>query len=456
MFQQINFPVKPAVIPDKASMFKRIAAVTFIFLCTTVAWAILGATIFQRTYDSGTFSDSRVESTWGAPQSQSPPQASFDEKVPKKETKTENGKTIETVTQETVTTQLPLESSRINVDLNLEHRQKGLLWYSTYKVAFDGTYSFRNASDKDQNVTFQLNFPTAQAIYDDLVFTVDGAAVPLTNGKSSASGNVLVKARSAALLKVGYKSQGLNDWRYNFGGPISATGQGAGDVAQVRDFSLNMTTNFTDIDFPDNTLSPTRKTPNGGGWVLQWNFTNLVSGYQIAMTMPEKLQPGPLAGRISLFAPVSLFFFFFLMLIITTLRGIELHPMNYFFLAAAFFSFHLLLAYLVDHVSIHLAFAICSAVSIFLVISYLRLVVGTRFATREAALAQFIYLVAFSYAFFLKGFTGLAITVGSITTLFVVMQATGKIRWAEKFAPRRIVEELPPTTTPEPVTVQPS
>ena len=67
-------------------------------------------------------------------------------------------------------------------------------------------------------------------------------------------------------------------------------------------------------------------------------------------------------------------------------------------------------------------------------VSYLRLVVGTRFATREAALAQFIYLVAFSYAFFLKGFTGLAITIGSIITLFVVMQVTGRIRWKDKFA----------------------
>src|SRR5206468_11912774 len=216
----------------------------------------------------------------------------------------------------------------------------------------------------------------------------------------------------------------------------------------VRDFTLNMKTNFKDIDFPDNTTSPSTKHETSNGRDLNWSNKNLLSGYQIAMVMPEKLQPGPLAGKLSLFAPVSLFFFFFLTFIITTMRGIELHPMNYFFLAAAFFAFHLLLAYLVDHVSIHLAFAICSAVSIFLVISYLRLVVGTRFATREAALAQFIYLVAFSYAFFLKGFTGLAVTIGSITTLFVVMQVTGKIRWAEKFAPRRIVEELPPATTP--------
>jgi len=114
--------------------------------------------------------------------------------------------------------------------------------------------------------------------------------------------------------------------------------------------------------------------------------------------------------------------------------------MNYFFLAAAFFSFHLLLAYLVDHVSIHVSFAIASAVSVFLVVSYLRLVVGIRFASREAALAQFIYLVMFSYAFFLKGFTGLAITIGSVLTLFVVMQITGRIRWAEKFVVKPAAE----------------
>jgi len=440
-------------------MIKRIAAIIFIFLCTAIAWAILGATIFQRTYDSGSASDSRVASTWGAPQNQLPPTASYEEMVPKKEVKTENGRKIETVTQEEVTTDLPLESSHLNVDLNLEHRQKGLLWYSTYKVAFGGSYAFRNPSDKDQNVTFTLDFPTAQAIYDDLVFTIDDAPVALKNGKNSARGTVKIAAGKVATLKVGYKSQGLNDWRYSFANSSLTSQQGGSEystnVAQVKDFSLKMTTNFKDIDFPDNTLSPTEKHQTASGWDLDWNYKNLVSGYQIAMTMPEKLQPGPLAGRISFFAPVSLFFFFFLMLIITTMRGIEMHPMNYFFLAAAFFSFHLLLAYLVDHISIHAAFAICSTVSIFLVISYLRLVVGLRFAMREAALAQFVYLVAFSYAFFLKGFTGLAVTTGSIITLFVVMQATGKIRWKEKFAvqlPQPSINKLENQNAPTSIT----
>jgi inner membrane protein involved in colicin E2 resistance len=406
-------------------MLKRIIAITFIFACTCVAWAVLGGTIFSRTYSSDTVSQNRVTSTWGAPQNQQPPSVSYSTILTKSvETIENNKKTIKDV-QEEVITELPLDSSSINVGLELEHRQKGLLWYSTYKVNFAGEYGFRNTSDKEQLVRFALKFPTAQAIYDDMTFAVDGSPVQTSNTENAALGAAKIGPGKTALLKVGYRSQGLNEWRYSFG---------SSNVAQVRDFNLNMRTNFKDIDFPDNTLSPSRKQENGKGWDLAWSYTNLLSGYQIAMVMPEKLQPGPLAGKISFFAPVSLFFFFFLMFIITTMRGIELHPMNYFFLAAAFFSFHLLLGYLVDHVSIHAAFAISAVVSVFLVISYLRLVVGMRFASREAALAQFIYLIMFSYAFFLEGFTGLAITIGSILTLFVVMQVTGRIRWADKFS----------------------
>jgi hypothetical protein len=44
--------------------------------------------------------------------------------------------------------------------------------------------------------------------------------------------------------------------------------------------------------------------------------------------------------------------------------------------------------------------------------------------------------VLFSYAFFWRGFTGLSITIIAIITLFVVMQATGRIRWSERFAAR--------------------
>lgn len=403
-------------------MTKHIGAITFIFICTSVAWGILGTTIFTRTYSYDTTLKDRVVSIWGAPHVQRPPFAVTNKVVLRKEQTQEDGKTVMRTVQDHISTKLPLEGSRIDVALNLEHRQKGLLWYSTYKVDFKGDYRFKNTSDEEV-VNFTLNFPTAQAIYDDLIFMVNGEPIAMDSQKSAVTGKARVASGYTVVLTVKYRSQGLESWRYHFGD----------DVAQVRDFQLAMTTNFQEIDFPENTLAPSEKVVTNDGWKLTWRFRNLLSGFQIGMTLPERLQPGPLAGQISYFAPISLFFFFFLMFVITTLRKIDLHPMNYFFLACAFFAFHLLLAYLVDHISIHTAFVICSLVSIGLVISYLRLVTGMRFAALEAGTAQFIYLVLFSYAFFFKGLTGLSITIGSILTLFVVMQMTGRIRWSEKF-----------------------
>ena len=402
-------------------MIKRIGALVFIYVCTSIAWLILGTTIVSRSYSP--LSDalkSRVASNWGTAQAQTPPKATYKREYMRTVESAKENKIVST----TEIVPLTLDATKVDVTLDLEHRQKGLLWYSTYTVLFAGEYDFTNSSSQDQDVTFQLWFPSKQAVYDDLLMSVDDRPLTVKNANDSAFGNIRVPAGKTVALHASYRSQGLDTWRYNFGDGVS----------QIRNFTLNVHTNFKDIDFPENTLSPTTKREIGNGWDLTWNYTNLVSGYAIGIAMPQKLQPGPLAGQISFFAPVSLFFFFFLMFIITTLRGIDLHPMNYFFLAAAFFAFHLLLAYLVDHISIHAAFAICSLVSIFLVVSYLRLVVGLRFAALEAGGAQLIYLVLFSYAFFFRGFTGLAITIGSIVTLFVVMQLTGRIRWAEKFA----------------------
>jgi hypothetical protein len=380
-------------------MTLRIAAIAFILLCASAGWLILGGTIEHRTYQSDDKLRIGVTSIWGSPQEQRPPSASLsNEQV-----------------------ELPVDSSRIDVALNLAYRQKGLLWYSTYVVDFDGVYTFRNPTAAPQSITYTFKFPAESAIYDGLVMEVDGRGLPIVSDKQGARITASLGAESSATLRIAYRSHGLESWRYRLGD----------EVSQTRDFALRVKTNFKQIDFPLSSLAPTEKRETPQGWDLFWQYRNLISGFQIGVTMPERLQPGPLAGQISYFAPVSLLLFFFVMFIITTLRSIDLHPMNYFFLAAAFFSFHLLMAYLVDHISIHLAFAICSAVSVFLVVSYLRLVVGPRFALVEAGGAQLAYLVLFSYAFFLHGFTGLTVTVGCIATLFIVMQMTARVRWAE-------------------------
>jgi hypothetical protein len=249
---------------------------------------------------------------------------------------------------------------------------------------------------------------------------------------------VLVPPAAVAVADVRYRSRGLGVWTYQ---PVRS------GVAQVRDFELNMTTDFAAIDFPAGTLSPTSKTRAGNGWKLGWRFESLVTGQRIGMDPPDKLNPGPLAARITFFAPVSLLFFVTVMVIAGVLRQRSLHPMHYFFLSAAFFAFHLLLAYLVDHMELGAAFLIAAAASVFLVVSYLRAVSGWRVALLDAAAAQIVYLVLFSYAFFFEGFTGLTVTVGAVVTLFLLMQLTARVDWNEVFRSRPEPPPIRPAAT---------
>jgi inner membrane protein involved in colicin E2 resistance len=404
-------------------MGKKIAAIIFIFFCTALAWVILGASIETRTSDTDTRLGEEVAHLWGDLQHQYPPlftspYIEYQDKVDEKTKKVVKEKVL-------MYRSLPIAGSDITADFSLDYRKKGLLWYSTYVVKFDGTYRVINDTPKGETVTITHKFPTANAEYDDFHIFVDGKEIEtLTWSVEGIATSVDVPAGKGLDFRVVYTSRGLSEWHYYFS---------QGSVEEVRDFSMKITTDFTGLDFPVGTLSPTAKEETESGMALAWDFTKRITGNHIGIAMPERVNPGPMAERMTFFAPVSLLFFFFIIFIITTLRGINLHPMNYFFLAAAFFAFHLLMAYLVDHLDIHLAFLISAAVSLFLVVSYLRLVTGMRFALVEAGTAQLIYLILFSYSFFFKGYTGLIITIASILTLFVVMQMTGRIKWEEKF-----------------------
>ena len=121
-------------------MLRQIAALTFIFLCTTVAWIILASTIVYRTEHSDDQLKGHVGSTWGTLQEQAPPTATYERTEVVRTTAIENGK--RTVRDENLSRSgsVPVESSRIKVNVNLNHRQKGLLWCSTYVVDFAGDY----------------------------------------------------------------------------------------------------------------------------------------------------------------------------------------------------------------------------------------------------------------------------------------------------------------------------
>ena len=255
-------------------------------------------------------------------------------------------KVTKTITQ---STPIPLDSSRISVDLRLQHRQKGLLWYDTYTVTFEGRYVVHNPDAVARVVVARLKFPSSDAPYNQFTLRLNGIEAPPVSNLSEVEVHALLAAGAEAPLEVRYSSRGLDEWFYAFA---------ESGVTQVHDLALTMTTDFADVDFPPGTMSPTMARTTTTGRKLDWKFESLVTGQAIGLDLPDKTNPGPLAARITFFAPVSLLFFTTVLVILGILNDENLHPMNYAFLSAAFFAFHLLLAYLVDHLNIHLSFVL--------------------------------------------------------------------------------------------------
>ncbi len=227
---------------------RRLAAIGFIFIGASVAWTLLGSSLIDRTGQFDSQLGHEVQWLWGGQHRQVAPDAWIQRPVSFNGSPSSNS------------VPAALESTRATVDLDLEHRRKGLLWYATYTVAFKSTYTFRNPDDEPRELQVRFRLPAQDALFDNFVFSVDGRPANLG---SDVSKEVVASAQAPAsgvvTLDVQYRSRGLGSWTYAF------TPSG---VARVRDFNLVLRTNFRDIDFPQGTVSPSVKMETQNGWAL--------------------------------------------------------------------------------------------------------------------------------------------------------------------------------------------
>lgn len=383
---------------------KRLFAIGVIFVLATGMWLALAGSVQIRTSGTTDRLGDAVGGLWGSAQTQNAPEfRSFGV----------GGQN-----------RLEIEGSDITADFKLSQRRKGLLWYATYVVDYKAAYKVSNPATRPVDVTMVFAFPDAAGTYDGFAVRVGGTEVPVKYANGAAEATFKLAPTAAATVATGYRTNGMERWVYL----PSPTGAGV-----VKDFNLTMNTDFADVDYPSDGVSPTSASATGSGKQLVWSYKSVVSGRPIGLIMPAPLNPGPLVARITAFAPVSLLFFFAALVLLTATSGVKLHPIHYGFLAAAFFAFDLLLAYLADQIDINIAFAIASVTSVALVVGYLWVVVGRNRALVEIAISQFVFLVLFSYSFFFPGITGLAITIGAVLTLAFFMAKTARVDWDEVF-----------------------
>ena len=387
----------------------RLLAIGFIFICTAFAWAVLGTAVAIRSEQADRDLGPAVERGWGTPLRQGHPEVWY------RSPTGERGRRV-----------IQPEGGVVTVHLVSQPKQKGLVWYRTYGAEFSAEYTIKNPTPIPQTLYAAFTLPASGGSFSGVSFRLgDGAPTQAAPEQGVLTDAVIVPAGGEVPLRVGYRTRGLDDWRYEFGG-----------AERIRNFHLEMTTDFAEIDFPVGTGSPSERQEIADGWKLEWDFPDVVNPPVIGMAMPGVLNAGPVAARISFFAPVSLLYFFAVLLIFGVMRGVSLHPMNYFFLAAGCFAFQLLFAYLVDVMPVHGAFALSAAVSLVLVTGYVHAVAGWRLS-RVCGVAQFAYMVLFSYSFFFDGLSGLTIAVGGVVTLALLMAATARVNWGEKFVWRK-------------------
>ena len=405
-------------------MIRRYVVLGVVWAGCTAAWMLLGATLLVRSGETSSALVDEVHQLWGPPLDQAAPGGQYTEQRPREERRTlydANGRPYESTVQTMEDVALPSRWS--------PRRPASRSRSSTGRRGCSGSRPTPPTSRAATwcsttppwraTVTMSFPLPARGAIYDGFE-VLDDQGQPIAAEVDGGAARWIALPRAGGPPRLRRALPHARDLlvdvpagrRPELGHPrLLARALGATTAASTSRRGASR---------------PARAANEGQGWRGTWEFKSLVGSAPISLELPQKTNPGPLAARITFFAPVALLFYFFVVGLLAEGRGHRLHPLSWFLIGCAFFADHLLFAYLADHVPLWVALTLSSAVSILLAVTYAQWLVGWRFALREMGLAQLVYLVGFSLTFLLKGFTGLSITVGAILTLFMMMQVTGR------------------------------
>ena len=402
---------------------RRIAAVIIIFWILAGAWFVLGSAMHIRSSDLSYDIHKEVVALWGRPICQHAPSL----------TGAQEGDTDSGKESAQPLTHVYLNGSHIDVRLSLEHRKKGLNWYPTYVSDFKSTYKIYNSGDRDQNVVFHFPLPSSCGTYEKFTILKNGEELilgPLSDHRQRI--DLLCVAQKEIELSVAYRTRGIDSWSYAFNQNFS----------EIKNFEMLIETDFMNYDYTSGSMSAEQIEESEEGVTLRWNANNLITSQDIGIQMPVKLNPGPLSAKMTFFAPICLIFFFSLLAAVAVVKEVNIHPMHFLFVGCGFFAFHLLFAYLVDLVDVHVSFIISTLTTLALVTWYLKGALRGRMPTLAVVLGQLFFLVLFSYSFFVEGTTGLIVAIGSVITLAVMMRLTMDVDWQKFFERGKRVKEI--------------
>jgi len=289
----------PSLIWTLYRSFKRwLWAVTLVLLFAgtiSVLRSYLRQTVndFQRTHGRVTEANyNAVQTIWGSEQVQSELGVDIYHDEEKTEQIVPDDPSKPPYTRKTIVhtsvTGNPFVSARHDVTLRQSPRKKGSAFYGGYETDCNFSWRLRNPSGATQKCVLTFPLPAADAMYDDLIATLDGQDV-LLQMEIKDSNLVLerdVQANEVMDFHIAFKSRGLSYWYFQVREP-----------REIRDFILTL--NLPDmskskLNYPDGCMTPTGIAPtkDNQGTILTYRLDHALTDKGMGISLPDLPQPG--------------------------------------------------------------------------------------------------------------------------------------------------------------------
>ena len=311
---------------------RRLVAIAFILFGASVAWAMLGSSLLARTGSFDGRLEPQVQLLWGGPHRQVAPSVWIlrpGTETETVETKEPDGRIVRSASHEAGDAPDPGAAGSDARHRHARSRasaQGAALVSHLHASRSTPTIASRNPDAEARTMPVRFPLPAENALFDDFVFQLDGRQI-------DAAGDIAKEMSAAVTAAAGATGDARR--------PVPVARHAHLDVCvrrKRRRAGARLRAGHAHQLSPTSTSRRARcrraraRRPITAT-NLSWSFANLISGQAIGMELPERLNPGPFAARVTFFAPVSLLFFLTVMVMVGATSGPALHPMHYWFIA---------------------------------------------------------------------------------------------------------------------------
>lgn len=344
-----------------------------------------------------------------------------------------------------------LAASAVTVDIAMDYRKKGMVYYTGYNADFTGTYHVTNPQDTTIYLSFIFPYPVqaGQGMLQDVVLHVNGEEdVENTEYQQNlALWTGLLQANETLKFTVRYAGRGLTHFIYGFE-----------PGTQINNFQMAAhVRGARNVDYPASTMTPTSVEASPDGVTLTWQLDRSLTELNVGVLLPDKLNIARQIGVMAQRAPV---FYALFLISVAALLALTRHPikfLNIAILSVTYFFFYPLFAYLSVYLTAIPAFALSFGILGLLLWNYARILYGLRLSLAILA-AYALYLGVTSVAALVPTHTGLILVIEGVVLLAVAMQVLSHfpdVKWMAAFglsAPPKSTRKraAQPAPAPEP------